>query len=181
MACNDCRPVPEFDAENTEHFWKKVDESGGPDSCWPWMGNRSRGYGHFRFNPGRRTLNAHRVAYFLGTGINPGSLFVCHRCDFRLCCNPAHLFLGTNADNQRDALSKGLLATGEKHYSKTRPELVLRGTRHGMSKLTESAVAEMRALYATGSFKQKDLATMFGIHQTIVSHILRREAWIHVP
>jgi len=91
------------------------------------------------------------------------------------------LFLGTNADNQRDALSKGLLATGEKHYSKTRPELVLRGTRHGMSKLTESAVAEMRALYATGSFKQKDLATMFGIHQTIVSHILRREAWIHVP
>jgi hypothetical protein len=180
MACNDSKPVPEFDAQNTERFWPKVDKSGGPDACWPWMGNRSRGYGHFRFNPGRHTLSAHRVAYFLGHGENPGTLFVLHRCDVKICCNPAHLFLGTTTDNMRDAKAKGLLCSGDNHYSRIRPELVLRGTRHGMSKLTESLVAEIRALHATGSFKQIDLAAKFGISQSIVSHVLRRETWTHV-
>jgi hypothetical protein len=80
--------------------------SGGPDACWPWRGAlNSFGYG----NVGEDgfTLTASRVAYELTYGfIPPGEGYhgnvVRHTCDNPPCCNPRHLVLGTQADNNRD-------------------------------------------------------------------------------
>jgi len=101
----------------TARFWPKVNVL-GPDDCWLWIAKARLsktktfpGYGSiigFR-NGKKQPLYAHRVAWELTNGSIPGGLFVLHRCDVSLCCNPAHLFLGTQTDNMHDAYQKGRL------------------------------------------------------------------------
>lgn len=86
--------------------WNSVDRSGGPDAGWPFNGRRGkRGYGRATVNG--RDVQVTRIAYESHFGVAPGSFLVCHRCDNPPCCNPAHLFLGTDLDNARDAAAKG--------------------------------------------------------------------------
>ena len=79
-------------------FARKVDQSGGPDACWPWTGCRDAyGYGVFAIN--QRNQRAHRVAYELMVGPIPKGLVVDHICGRRGCVNPAHLDTVTRAEN----------------------------------------------------------------------------------
>jgi len=91
-------------------FWGHVDKSdiGG---CWLWIGTRSRGYGHFTLNETRSPERAHRTAWRLVHGNIPHGIFVLHRCDNPACVRPDHLYLGTQADNIRDAFRKGRIDT----------------------------------------------------------------------
>ena len=89
-------------------FWSRVDV-GGDDECWLWTGaHNQNGYGRFRAN-GTVALS-HRVAYEIEYGPIPDGLVVRHACDTKACCNPQHLIVGTNHDNMRDAIDRGLLS-----------------------------------------------------------------------
>lgn len=92
-----------------ERFWAKVDQSAGPDRCWPWAGpiNELRGgYGYF-YDDDARLRRAHIVAWELTHGIVPAGQVICHSCDNPACCNPACMFLGTQGENLQDMRDKG--------------------------------------------------------------------------
>lgn len=94
-------------------FWPKVDQTGGPDACWPWMACRNR-HGYGKVGVGGISVTAHRAVWELANGPIPAGLHVLHRCDNPPCVNPAHLFLGTNADNVEDKVRKGRSCAGER-------------------------------------------------------------------
>lgn len=74
--------------------------------CWLWTGNPNRdGYGKTKIDG--KTVLVHRLSWLLSEHEDPGDLFVLHKCDVPCCVNPAHLFLGTQADNVADRVRKG--------------------------------------------------------------------------
>lgn len=139
-------------------FWSHIDKTTSPNGCWVWSGQTHKGYGRIKVN-GKKCL-AHRVAWELINGEIPDNMCVCHKCDNPPCCNPAHLFLGTKADNNRDKTEKGRAAKGENFK---------------MAKLTDAQVHELRARYAEGGITQRSLAMEYGICVTYVSDIVCRK------
>lgn len=138
-----------------------------PGGCWIWQGRLTKeGYGSLQWNrPGLpRLSNAHRIAFAVYNG-EPGSLYVCHKCDVRACCNPDHLFLGTHADNAADMVSKKRQA---------------RGMGHGRRSLTEDQVREIRKLYVPGVNTHAEVASIYGVSRSIVSRIVSNKLWPHV-
>lgn len=132
------------------------------EACWLWTGAAgSWGYGQFQHNGKTRTSS--RVAYELMVGTIPVGMCVLHRCDTPACVNPAHLFLGTNADNRADCVAKGRAngAAGELNCK---------------AKLTKEQVAEIRRLKGLGA-KTKGLAQSFGVHRTTIQKIANGRAW----
>jgi hypothetical protein len=146
-----------------DRFWGRV-AKGGPDECWEWQrGTFGTGYGCYRHEG--RNVYAHRLAWELTHGPIEDGLCVRHSCDNPLCVNPAHLLLGTDADNVRDKVER------ERQH---------RGEGSPMSKLTDSAVRCIRALYAERQADQKKLAELYGVDQAQISRIVSGKAWRHV-
>lgn len=88
-----------------ERLWSGVD-AGEADECWEWTrASNSNGYGYIHDSTGGRERQryAHRVAYEAEHDDIPDGLWVLHHCDNPPCCNPNHLYVGTNVDNLRDA------------------------------------------------------------------------------
>lgn len=84
-------------------------------ACWIWTGAKVRnGYGSFGFGS-PVTIKAHRFSWLYHCGAIPPCLSVLHKCDTPACVNPAHLLLGSQADNMRDAAAKGRLPKGQQH------------------------------------------------------------------
>jgi hypothetical protein len=94
-----------------ERLWRGVDRSGGPDACWPWLGATSKRYGRLvswdLAAKRQRWHQAHRVAWESHHRARALDFDVLHTCDNPPCCNPAHLWLGTHADNMADKAAKG--------------------------------------------------------------------------
>ncbi len=85
-------------------------------ACWRWTGEkRTGGYGYIEV--AGKAMRVHRVAYEVLVGPIPKGLVVMHSCDQRDCINPAHLSLGTIADNNRDMRRKGRASNPPKQVS----------------------------------------------------------------
>lgn len=144
-------------------FWAKVNKT---DSCWLWTAALSHGYGAIAWGS-RRQMAAHRVAYELEIGSIPTGMEVCHHCDNPPCVNPAHLFIGTHADNMADMAAKGRSPS-------------MANEKCGKTKLTDVEVDHIR-LMAVQGMKQVEIARYFGIHDGHVSRILsgkrRPKSW----
>lgn len=189
------RPIPALSEKDKLRFFSKVSQSATSAGCLEWQaGKNPRGYGEI--NIGGLKYLAHRIAHYLHYREDPCGLCVCHHCDNPMCCNALHLFLGTDADNNADRNRKGrqnplrgddhpsrlypwLRPRGAAHASKTRPETVLRGERHGRAKIRESDVVEIRELIASG-VSQRVVAARFGLTQAVISKIALRQTWAHI-
>lgn len=197
-----------LDDKAIARFWSKVDMSGGPAACWPWMAGLGRhGYGKF-WNEGR-TIAAHRVALTISAGAIPYGAWVLHSCDVPGCCNPMHLRPGSHAENMADMKARGRAASGERHGSRLHPDrvprgdrsgarlhpetrprgdmhpwrrnpdLAPRGTRNGRARLTEDQVLEIRRLYDRG-VPVSEISGAYGVTSAQVSRIGLRLQWQHV-
>lgn len=131
--------------------------------CWLWQRSTdSKGYG-LVCKDGKGNQKVHRVVYELAIGDIPDGMLVLHRCDNRPCCNPFHLFLGTDKDNSDDKVLKGR-------------ERRLRGEQVHNARLTEADVLAIRADHRT----QNEIAKEYGLAQTTVSAIKRRVNWSYL-
>lgn len=138
---------------------------GRADECWIYEGATTRS-GHGMIYEGGTMRGAHCVAWEATNGSVPDGLVVRHTCDVPACVNPAHLVLGTVADNNRDRDVRG------RHTP-------LPGVKNGTAKLDEASVREIRRLCGDG-VPQSQIARTFGVHQGTISLINRRKIWGHV-
>jgi hypothetical protein len=153
-------------------FWSKVDVR-GPDECWEWQGSkREKGYG-LLFLRGNRVDSAHRVSWELHNGREvPEGMVVRHTCDNPSCVNPAHLQVGTYADNLQDGIERGRVKPrrGTPFSKEHKPP----GT-----KLTEEKVRQIRSRYAQRA-KPKTLAAEYGVSKRTIHNIVKRKIWAHL-
>ena len=156
--------------------------------CWEWTGPIYNG-GYGRAYAGqRKSIGAHRLAWELSRGRIPKGLCVLHHCDNRPCVRPDHLFLGTRGDNARDMAAKGRAHlqrnphafAGDKHWTRKRPDRVLRGETHNRSRLTESQVIEIRERFAAGGISKAQLGRDYEVALGTVDWIIRGTTWAHV-
>ena len=155
-----------------QRFWSKVVavESG----CWEWSGARNpmHHYGHIGLGTRQDAeVHAHRAAWLLTHFIIPDGLHVLHRCDNPPCVNPAHLFLGTPAENSADMVAKGR----QNNALKGR-----RGSQHARSKFTEEDVRSIKRSLSAGA-THRELALAYGVDRTTITCISRGTTWSHVP
>lgn len=181
-------------------FWSKVDQSGGPDACWPWIKCYKGVRSHSKILG--KGMTSSRVAWILHHKRFPKN-FVLHCCPTgsnENCCNPAHLYDGTRRQNMDDAMREGRMrgapgalhglvkhpecrATGERNGAHTHPEKRPIGESHGMALLTSEDVKEIRHLY---NFRWRthvtweSLAKQFGVSAVQIGSVLSRRAWKHI-
>lgn len=136
--------------------WSVTPRRVGMTPCWEWDGLRDRrGYG--RLWDGERVQAAHRVAYALAHGTEPGG-HVLHQCDNPPCVNPDHLTVGDDAANMAEMVTRRRSDNGERRWS---------------VKLTDEDVAAIRSAYTGERGQQARLAEQYGVSQSRISVIVR--------
>jgi hypothetical protein len=141
-----------------ERFFDKTAWRG---RCLEWQAARNKaGYGVYQKGDG--TILAHRMAYQIQHAMTlPKGAVVMHTCDNPSCVNHEHLQLGTHRQNHDDKKNKGRSNTG---------------TKHGLHKLTDAQVLEIREL----RMRQRDIASIYGVSQSVISEIRAKKAWRHL-
>ncbi len=146
-----------------EDVWKRINIKNDSE-CWEWQGSLvNNRYGKMIIDC--KYYLTHRVVYELTYGNISDSLLVCHHCDNPKCCNPKHLFLGTQQDNVNDKIKKNRQPKGKSI---------------GSSKLTSDNVLEIRRLYINGSYTFKKLGVLFNVDRKNISSIVYNKTWKHL-
>lgn len=154
--------------KDNEHIKNRITNSINVNpvtGCWIWMRTRN-GYGYGMMTIDGKTALSHRVAYtsFIG---NVGRQQVLHKCDNPSCCNPDHLFLGTQSDNMKDCQKKGRIKI---------PHPIFNGSTNPSAKLNENDVLNIRSLLGTG-ITQDEIAKHYKVSQATISAIATRSRW----
>lgn len=133
--------------------------------CWEWTGavRPPMGYGTITIN--NTSHSVHRISYEIWRGPIPRGMCACHSCDNPPCFNPAHLWLGTKGDNNRDSAAKGR-AYGFRASGENNPGAVL----------SNAQAANIRRLKARG-MKQRDIAREFEVSEMTVSEIVNNKTY----
>ena len=127
-----------------------------PDECWPWLGHLTPdGYGVYGW------YRAHRVSWETFKGQSAWRYIIRHSCDNPKCVNPAHLFIGTHADNVADRVLRDRSAKGEGN---------------GRSKLTEAQVLAI----LSSPLDRFYLAGIYNISPDTVRKIRSGKLWKHL-
>lgn len=146
-----------------DRFWRNVRILGEND-CWEWKASTYKKSRYGRFSIKRKNLLTHRVSWVIANSEEiPFGLMVLHKCDNPPCCNPKHLFLGTQTENMQDMASKGRtkISYGEHNF---------------LAKLKEKDIPKILSLLSKG-VSQKEIAKIFGVTQTTISRVKVRETW----
>lgn len=167
MADRDFTPQPSVDPRLVTRFEAKVLRD---RACWEWTGYKLKGYG--RFNMRGVVWYAHRLAWEIYVGAIPIGMQVLHSCDNPGCVNPAHLFLGSQADNMADMDRK-------KRRRMPSRTAAAKGESHGMAKLTNFEIRCIRK-FAECGWEQYNIAKIFEVHPATISRILSGRRWKHV-
>jgi hypothetical protein len=136
------------------------------NSCWLWTrGKNAKGYGICSEGL------VHRAVYKMTFGSIPDGAYVLHKCDVRNCCNPDHLYAGSQKDNMRDMIERG--RTGNRRGQP-------KGEAHSMAKIKQSdAEAIIEAAYSGVSATV--LSEKYGVGRNQIARIVSGERWPHLP
>lgn len=153
-------------------FWDSVkilDEN----SCWEWIGTlNDSGYGVLRRRKKFRSmLRAHRYAMYLFDKLENinDKIKVLHKCDNPPCCNPFHLFLGTQLENIADMRNKG-----REHIMPSWP-----GEKNPRAKLSWEDVRKIREIAPMiGWGRYTILARQYGVSTTAIHDIINGKSWL---
>lgn len=160
-----CKQVQHHGLTLKERYEMYVKRS-GPDDCAVWIGHRDKnGYGRFTID-GRGNL-ATRVGWMLHYGARPpDDRHICHKCDNPACVNVNHLYAGTQKQNMDDMFKRNGRPNWKPH----------KGSTHGMAKVTEAIVREIRSTTESGP----KFAKRVGISTTQFYDIKNRRSWQHI-
>jgi hypothetical protein len=150
-----------------KRYWSNVQRIDDVDSCWLWLGARSRKnqpYGRISLN--KKLLCAHRVSYEFEYGSIPDGLMILHHCDNMQCVRPSHLYAGTAKDNARDMVQRNR-------------QSIVQGEAHKNAKLTDELVRYCREQKKSGISYRK-LGAMVGFNWATVMDAVTGRTWSHV-
>jgi len=136
--------------------------------CWIWqLAVNSHGYGTITVR--KHTMQAHRFAYKTFKGEIPEGLYACHHCDAPTCCNPDHIYPGTQQQNMNDMVQRN-----------RRGITFQNGECNPNGKLSATQVLEIPIKYATGNYTQLQLANEYGVGETQIHRIIHGQSWKHL-
>ncbi len=177
-------------------FWDENYKYNPENKCLEWNG-RTKVFAYPRVSYNNKSYAAHRMAYFLHNGVDPGDLLVRHLCSNHLCGRKEHLALGTHWENSQDMVKAGRSLKGKEHWTKKHPERLaelkeagtyatqkrnieaMNGEGHPFTKLTAYIVRQIK-IRASQGVDNHTLAKEFGVTHSNISAIVLGKSWKHV-
>lgn len=145
--------------------WEPARIVGLPSPCMECTSHKMlRPTGYFSVSTYGQRILLHRFNYEEMHGPIPQGMLVLHKCDNAKCCNPEHLYVGTQRQNIDDMIARNRLSVGEAKSN---------------SKLCVDQILEIRRLGAS-NLPSREIAKKFPVSRDTINRIIARKAWKHV-